>query len=97
MHFTLSRDSFAADYLEKNYLLMRGALRNAPFSLEDVDQVLHATEPCAPFLKMHDGSGIVAEERFVELYNDLGSTRRRIMKPAFYGMLRGGDTDPEPG
>lgn len=92
MHFTLSNAEFAADYLEKNYLLMRGALRDASFSLEDVDQVLHAIEPCAPFLKLHDGAGIVAEERFVELYNDLGSTRRRINKPAFYGLLRGGAT-----
>lgn len=92
IHFTLSNAQFAADYLEKNYLLMRGALRDARFSLDDVDQVLHAIEPCAPFLKLHDGSGIVAEERFTEFYNDLGSTRRRINKPAFYGLLRGGAT-----
>lgn len=70
---------------------MKGALRDVRFSMSDVDQILHATEPTAPFLRLHN-NGFVPEEAYVEIYNDLGSPRRRVIPAKFYGLLKAGAT-----
>lgn len=91
IHFGLSKAAFHAEYQEKQFLLMRGAARGAAFSMRDVDQILYATEPTAPFLKLHNGS-VIPEEAYVEVYNDLGAPRRRIVQPRFHALLKAGAT-----
>lgn len=92
INFSLSRQSFQSEYLEKNYLLLRGALRHAPFSMADIDQVLHATEPTNPMMRINNNGSFVPEEAFVEVYNDLGTMRRRVIRQNFYGLLKAGAT-----
>lgn len=92
IQFGLSRQAFHSEYHEKNYLLLRGALRNAPFSMEDIDQVLHATEPTNPMMRINNNGTFVPEEAFVEVYNDLGTMRRRVIRQNFYALLKGGAT-----
>ncbi|HYD62327.1 MAG TPA: cupin domain-containing protein [Noviherbaspirillum sp.] len=91
IQFGISREAFASEYFEQNYLLLRGALRDAAFSLADVDHLLHVTEPGHPLLRLHNG-GFVAEEAYIEHYNDLGTQRRRIIRNNFYSLLKGGAT-----
>lgn len=91
IQFGISREAFAAEYFEKNFMLLRGALRDAAFSMADVDHLLHVTEPGSPALRLHNG-GFVPEEAFIEQYNDLGTQRRRIIRDNFYTLLKGGST-----
>lgn len=87
----ISPQDFVARHEEKTFLLRRGALRHPGLAREEIEDILFTIDPAAPQLRVHRG-GFVPESQYVEQYNDLGSQRRRIRKPAFYDLLKEGAT-----
>lgn len=93
MKINLSTDIeiFRDEYREKNYLLERKVIENLNFSWTDINEILYNID-------LQNGNtkilmnGRIPDEQFIDTYSDIGKTRRKIIKPAFYKLMREGAT-----
>lgn len=87
----IDRKYFSDNYREKNILLKRDALKGAPFSWDNLNDLLFSVSPSAPFFKIHK-NGVVPENEYVVSYQDIGKHRKKIVKSVFYKYMREGAT-----
>lgn len=92
IEFGMDRETFVRQHRERAPRLWRHAAAPDTFSLSDLDQVLYHSDVRSPALSVHDGSGMIDEQRYTETYFEIGLQRRRIVKPQFYQLLREGAT-----
>jgi ribosomal protein L16 Arg81 hydroxylase len=87
IEFGMSQQAFRERHFEKNYCLLRGALKDTSFAWSDVDELLHRIDPLPPLFNVFkDGS--VAPDRFIE-QREVGG-RSRIDKARLYELLQSG-------
>lgn len=91
LDFGMTPQVFVERYFEKNFLLIRGALRDLSFSWGDVNEALRHLDPAPPFLQVFQ-RGEVAPDAYIDATFEHGAPRRRINKARFYELLRGGAT-----
>ncbi|MEO8644857.1 cupin domain-containing protein [Pseudomonas sp.] len=87
----ISNEFFFNNIQEKNFYLRRGAVNTNVFTLADIDNILSAVEPEAPSVNLHNGV-FIPEQEYVYTYNEVGKTKKTIIKPKFYNLMRGGAT-----
>lgn len=89
--FSTDMNKFRDEYREKNFLLERKAIEGLAFSWADMNEILY-------HLDLQNGStkilmnGRIPEDEFIDTYSDIGKVRKKIIKPAFYKLMRGGAT-----
>jgi hypothetical protein len=66
-------------------------LTDRPFTWSSIDRLLHILDPAAPTIRMfHHGQ--LPEHAYADEFVELGKPRRRLNKPKFYELLKGGAT-----
>lgn len=88
----LSREEFRQRYADNDLYLRRGGVSHNLFSMRSLDQALYCTEPVSPFIRLHNGVDFIPEQDYVEVFQEVGMRRRRIIRPKFYEFIRGGAT-----
>lgn len=92
MNFDLgiSKEMFFEKYFEKNIFLQRNAIQIPDFWGE-INALFDRTEARAPFIRIFK-NGPVAEHSFIEAFNDIGVSKRKLIKSAVHEYLRNGAT-----
>ena len=91
LDFPLSPADFRAHYFEREPLLSKAIARGRNWELSDVDRLLDLIEPNDRTLQLFN-QGLVPQRSYASDAVELGQSRRRLDKPAFYAQLRAGAT-----
>lgn len=91
LDFAVTAADFRAHHFERAPYLFKSAMAGATWTLEAIDRLLELVEPDGRTLQLFN-RGLVAPHTYVTEAVELGQTRRRLDKRAFYSQLRGGAT-----
>jgi len=90
--FGMSRQTFSADYQEKQPLLIRNAVHHIDFSWTDACEILERCHVDDPSFKLSYHGSILPKKDYVERYLDVGTPSYRLIKPVVYDYMRKGAT-----
>ena len=91
IEFGVSQSDFRYTYFEQKPHHFRGALTDRPFTWSSIDRLLHILDPVASTIRMfHHGQ--LPEHAYCDEFVEIGKPRRRLNKPKFYELLKGGAT-----
>jgi len=90
LNLRISAETFASEYYCKQPLLVRGAL-TGNFHWTDANKIVERANPMSQDFKV-SLEGVLAKERYIEAYYDVGQLRYRLRRAEFYELLRTGAT-----
>lgn len=89
--FNFNREEFFLHFFENRFFFQKNAVADFRFGWKDINDILYVQDPGARGIRLFK-NGPIQENEYIESYNELGVSRRRIRKEALYRIMGDGGT-----